>query len=408
MEIVSSCISPGHWNRGTRIIHRNTFKRWQRYIRMMSIDVSECADVLAAEDITAAYIEQKVEEVYEVYGENPLRGEHVAVLYDMNGPITRTDSKELPVDDAIQTCLNTITYDSETTLFALNSGYDLQTQSYIRDERLGCPDFGLIGGHGSTYAANGTVRQTREDVSPDDIIAIEQQLYENAAEKNVKLSMQGNQSHTVGAVAVEGEQRSDAYKHPLSDPSATTDDIWEALQTTDGFDGAHENGHIAFENTSENAAALSHVLKHDYPHVGVRFSQNNGSLTMTRDPDDDPIPYKQAEGFVEDAVTDTQWQVNGNPDWTFDYVNTAADINKDAGTAALMQEAYDASDPTTYTVAMVGDNPSDIPRFPNRLFFAQEGTAAEQYCAAEDIPHVAVKHAGDYTLIMTSLLERNA
>lgn len=58
----------------------------------------------------------------------------------------------------------------------------------------------------------------------------------------------------------------------------------------------------------------------------------------------------------------------------------------------------------TRVVAMVGDKEVDMPKGKNTISFPQIGTDAQIYCEQNGIPHVPVKSAVDYSLVLATIL----
>ncbi|MDY6771285.1 MAG: hypothetical protein SV186_05025 [Candidatus Nanohaloarchaea archaeon] len=357
------------------------------------------------------YIQDKVNQARKILDERDidLDERDVLVGFDMNGPLTDRDSSELLPNDQVTAAIRTLPLDDDSVLTAMISGYDLGTLDHFRSNRLELEErMELVGELGSIYQLGDDVRQVHPSEDPDDLIELKQQLYEQAAQEDRKLLEQGNFSSVVGCTRVEGEgrpgdPRGETYQHFDAHPEATTKDLWDELRDVDGFDYDEQHDRIIYESTQETTETLSQVLRHDYTFVGVRFHETgDGRVALERDRSDADIDMDDAHGFVRRALGD-DWDHEHNPDWGTDYIKETADVSKERGANALAQDYFEGSE-DDYVILHVGDKESDVMEGENALAFPQQGMPAEEYCRENDIPHVPVKNAWDYALVVSDLI----
>lgn len=357
------------------------------------------------------YIEEKVQQAEDILEDRDIdiQDRSVLVGYDMNGPLTDRDSSRLQPNEQVATAVRTVPLERDDVLGAMISGYDIDTLQYFRDQRLELEDrMEVVGELGSVYTADGDVHQVHPGADEDDLIELKQELYEAAADEGRKLLEQGNFSTVVGCTRVEGEgrpndPRGETYLHVDADPAETTADLWETLKDVDGFRYDHEKDMITYESDHDTTKALSAALRHDHTFLGVRFEElEDGRIGLQRDRTDADIDLEDAHAFIEDSLP-AGWRTEPNPDWGVDYVSTDVSPSKERGANSLAQQYFD-SDADEYLIAHVGDKEGDVMDGDNTLFFPQEGTPAHRYCEENDIEHVPVRDAWDYSLIMADLL----
>jgi len=357
------------------------------------------------------YIEDKVQQVRDILDERDIDIQERSVLvgYDMNGPLTDRDSSRLEPNEQVTTAVRTIPLEQDDVLGAMISGYDIDTLQYFRDERLELEDrMEVVGELGSVYTHDGDVHQVHPTAEEDELIELKQRLYEAAATEDRKLLEQGNFSTVVGCTRVEGEgtpddPRGETYLHVDADPAETTADLWETLNDADGFEYDQGTDMITYQSSHDTTKTLSEALRHDHTFLGVRFQDlGDGLIGLQRDRDDADIGLSDVHRFIEDSLPEG-WRTEPNPDWGVDYVRTGVSPSKESGANSLAQQYFE-DEKDGYLITHVGDKEGDVMDGKNTLFFPQNSTSAHQYCRDNDIAHVPVRDAWDYSLIMADLL----
>ncbi|MCJ7429317.1 MAG: hypothetical protein MUP66_02900 [Candidatus Nanohaloarchaeota archaeon QJJ-5] len=316
------------------------------------------------------------------------------ISYDMNGPLTRTDTSELIPHEGVKDAFDRLPYEDADIEIVINSGYDIETLRHFRDDVLEQDDIHLIGEMGSVYDHDGDLEQVFPDEPEQDMIDLKRRLYQEAAAQKRKLHEQGNYSSTVGCTRIEAEgsptdPRGEVYKHHAFDPAVETEDIYTALPD-DRF--TYDGDHITFDPTDDTAIkALSDTLRYEYTFTGVRFHETEEGIGFYRDTEDAPITRDQAHGFMEQVLDETDWQYQHNPDWGTDYMKDL-ELSKQHGATQLATALFDA-DPQ---IIHVGDKPGDVMNG-DASFYAIEGSEAQQYCERYDISHTVVSDGVEFT-----------
>ncbi|MFB6143713.1 MAG: hypothetical protein ABEJ98_00235 [Candidatus Nanohaloarchaea archaeon] len=320
--------------------------------------------------------------------------------YDMNGPLTRTDDSDLPVHGSVAETFDELDV-GENNFAALVSGHPIQNLEYFRDHQLEQEELGMVGELGSVMV-NGGVEMVHPDIEPRELYEIHRDLYEKAAEENVKLLPQNNISNVASCIRVEGEgspgdERSGLYKREEV-VEQSIDEIAEALEPYDRFD--YDGERILFNNSTTNAAVLTDVLREEFEYPGVRFEEaEDGRIAFYRDRSDrSDYSLEDAHEFVVEEVPD-EYDHFVNDDWGVDIV-TSEDVSKEEGARALA-EAYFGED--DYVITHVGDKESDIMTSYDTFMLPQEGTEAHDYCLENRIPHVAVEDGAEYAEVLAEL-----
>jgi len=359
---------------------------------------------------SASYIDDKVEEIEEYLEEDiDLDERDILIFYDINGPSAAKDSSELEPHDGVPEAVGQLAQRDDVEV-AINSGYDLNTQEYFRDQQLDVDDLHLVGELGSVYQINGDVYQVNDDPK-EDLLSLKQQLYREAAEQGIKLLEQPNQSNVVSCTRVEGEgtpedPRGEAYKHFAVDEYLETEQLWEELQDVEGVDYRPDDDVIHFDDDIETVEQISDVIRYEHPFAGVRFfTTDDGRLGLYRDRKDNGMNLEDAHAFMDEVLEETAWDPSHNPDFGTDYIKTAADPSKEKGANALAQHLFDTDDPNDYVILHVGDKPDDVMEGDNAVFFAQSGMPATDYCEDNGIDYIEVENAVDYSHILDNLLE---
>lgn len=330
--------------------------------------------------------------------------EEVEILegYDMNGPLTRTDDSDLPVHDSVAETFEELDV-GENNFASLVSGHPIQNLRYFRDKQLEQEELGMVGELGSVIV-NGDVEMVKPEQEPRELYQVHQDLYDSAAEQNVKLLPQNNISNVVSCVRVEGEgspedERSGLYRREEV-AEQSTEEIAEALEPyEDRFEYDEENERILFRNSTTNAAVLTDVLREEFEYPGVRFEEaEDGRVAFYRDQEDrEDYTLEDAHDFIVEQVPD-EYEHFVNDDWGVDIVTS--EVSKEDGARALAEEYFEDGE---YVITHVGDKESDIMTSYDTFMLPQEGTEAHEYCRENKIPHIAVEDGGEYAEVLAEL-----
>lgn len=328
--------------------------------------------------------------------------EEVEVLegYDMNGPLTRTDDSDLPVHNSVAETFEELDV-GENNFAALVSGHPIENLRYFRDNQLEQPELGMVGELGSVIV-NGGTEMVHPEENPLELHSIYRNLYQKAAEQEVKLLPQNNVSNVVGCVRVEGEgvpedERSGLYRRE-DVKNQTTEDIAEALESYDGFN--YDGEKITFEDNIRNAVILTDTLTEEFDYPGLRFEQNgDGELAFYRDKNDrEDYDIDDAHEFIAEELPES-CEYLANDDWGVDFV-ISDEASKENGARALADKYFGDDD---YIITHVGDKHSDIMTSHDTFILPQEGTEAHQYAKENKIPHIPVEDGAEYAQIMAEI-----
>jgi hypothetical protein len=328
--------------------------------------------------------------------------EEVEVLegYDMNGPLTRTDDSDLPVHDSVAETFEELDV-GENNFAALVSGHPIENLRYFRDKQLQQPELGMVGELGSVIV-NGGTEMVHPEEDPLELHSIYRNLYQKAAEQEVKLLPQNNVSNVVGCVRVEGEgvpgdERSGLYRRE-DVKNQSTEDIAQALEPHRGFNYNGEK--ITFEDNLRNAVVLTDTLREEFDYPGLRFEQNgDGEIAFYRDEQDrEDYTLEDAHEFIAEEVPE-DYEYLVNDDWGVDFL-TSDEASKENGARALADKYFGDDN---YVITHVGDKESDIMTSYDTFILPQEGTEAHQYAKENKIPHIPVEDGAEYAKIMAEL-----
>jgi len=328
--------------------------------------------------------------------------QELLIGYDMNGPITATDSTRIRFHDGTEDALQRVDGAYDT---AIISGHPIATLEMMLDQ-AGCEEFYTVGELGAAYDAGDGIRDTTPISN-----AARQQLYhdvfEQAAREKRKLLVQPNRSGSVASIKYEAEgtpdePRAEIYDRDDVDTDLTTPAIWEEVRDIDST--AYDDGLVTFDNTPETAGAIADRLTDQFPYPGIRFHHLGDRIGFERDRYDDPdATVEEGWAFIERA-TNGGWEPDHNDDWGSDLIHTSTDPTKEAGARALLHDGL-GEDPDGYVIIHIGDKPSDVMTRSNTVFVAQEDSPAEQYCREHGIEHLTAADAAEYTAAIEDVVE---
>ena len=100
-----------------------------------------------------------------------------------------------------------------------------------------------------------------------------------------------------------------------------------------------------------------------------------------------------------------KWELDPNPDYCIDFIYKGDGFKTSKeNTAHLLARKLFGEE---YIITNVGDKKGDVLKSKNTIFFPLVGTQAEKYCEENEIPHVSVVNAVDYSLILAELINEN-
>jgi hypothetical protein len=300
---------------------------------------------------------------------------NLMVGMDVNGPIvTCGDADLIPHPGAPQAVARLVGQPGVRAAFM--TGWDLETMRYFRDQRLGVP-VGIVCESGLTFEQQGQVIHLYPyDVQENlDFLC---QLFDLAAEDELKLGFQGNASSGQGSVHVEADRNGNVLSHPLvAGRRPTPTQLLDAITPESG--ARLEGGRIVFENRPSNLHGLLHALLRLHPLLGLRVRRQAGEISLEIDPEDRPgFDLDRLREFADRVRARTGREVNVFEDFGIDCLSPkvkAGNYSKEAGIRAYGRQAFGSDE---FLVALIGDKASDLPRGRDRvLMFALQGSEAE-------------------------------
>ena len=359
--------------------------------------------------LTDWYVERQVRKAQDVAKDLGLDfSKPVLAGYDMNGPMTATfDASLMPYMTAVRGILAVSRHDCPSVQKAIISGWDLRTLRYFRDQRMGIPDMHLVGEMGAVYEFGGKLYEPAP-VPKQVAYDMKKSVITGAAERGLKIAVQGNLSSRVADFYIEadGADRGNLRNHFLVvDAPVETSDIYHALRDKTEF--SYDGSVLEFEPTDSAIREIDDVLCGVHTLQSVRLKSRGNKIALWRDSKDDASKISDIESMEKffKEVMPQGWKIDPNKDYCCDLIYVGDDVTLDKEHAAnlLAQRAFAKGDKGDYVITNIGDKKGDAVNGENAMFFPQIGSPAEQYCADKGIPHVPVIHAGDYSLILAEL-----
>ena len=348
--------------------------------------------------LTGDYMEDKAEEVIRIAEEKELNIQKpILVGYDMNGPLTATFDASLQPLITVQKGI--LALHGNEVYKVIMSGWDIITLRNFRDERIGISEMGLIGELGAVYEHQGQIFKMFS-VGKEKHYRMKLRVYQEAAKEGLKIAIQGNISDRVACIYFEAdsEKRGNVRHHFLvRDTDIKTQDIYEALRRKEefGFDGKK----IKFKPTVQTIEEMDFVLSQVYPLNSVRLASEGEEIALWRDNTDrEDFTFENMLDFAEKVIP-KEWKIDPNNGWCIDiiYRGDETKLNKEYTANKFGERVFGTDD---FIITNIGDKKSDLLLGGNTLFFPQYGTEAQRYCEQNDILHIPVLHAGDYSLII--------
>lgn len=140
------------------------------------------------------------------------------------------------------------------------------------------------------------------------------------------------------------------------------------------------------------------------PLNSVRLSQEGKLISMYRDDKDDRTFTLEHMKKFADGVVPKDWEIDTNPDFCVDLIYKGDGISTSKESTAHILARRKFGD--KYAITNVGDKKGDVLKGENTLSFSLLGTQSDEHCRQEDIPHISVINATDYSLVMAEILNK--
>lgn len=364
--------------------------------------------VIRETDLTEEYLEKKVSETLTLMKAKGLIGEdkqtqrNVFVGYDMNGPLTATWDASLYPYPRVQKGLLALHGDNVSK--AILSGWDLASLRNFRDHQLGIKEMGLVGELGAVYEHEGKIAHMHP-IDEEKHYAMKLRVFQAAADAGLKIAVQGNVSNRVQGIYFEadGRLRGNLRNHFLVEGTdIATQDIYEAIRDKQFFE--YDGKKIRFTPNAASVKELDYVLSQVHTLNSVRMKTEGKKIALWRDEEDRKnFSIDQMIKFAEKTIPGG-WAFESNHDFCIDisYVADNAKLSKEATANELAKKVFGEG----YIMTNIGDKKGDVLVGANSVFFPQIGTSAEEYCNKQNIPHVSVVSALDYSLVLASIFNK--
>lgn len=376
---------------------------------LMKMPTEHIARVAEECGFTPFYIDKKVKEVQEVADKKALdiSSSNILAGYDVQGPAVRLVDASFYPWIHVRNSLSSI-YENPSVGLSIVSGWDLTSLRNFRDIKLGRvgKSMDIIGELGAVFEYEGQVHE----INPPPKIKkyeMEQKLFEEVAEAGLKIAIQGNYSERVSDFYFEGDEpgRGDIKSHFLvKGKSVKTEDVHQSIMASpfDASGFSYDGRKIVFEPTLENVKIADYVLRHVHPLQSMRFSKERNKISMMRDDKDrHDFELKDMEIFAKEVIP-REWEVDPNTDFCVDVIYKGDGIvsNKENAAHILAKKKF-GNEKTIIT--NIGDKKGDVFTGNDTIFFPQMGTQSEEYCIKNNILHVPVISAIDYSLIIAEI-----
>ena len=324
------------------------------------------------------------------------------ICYDVNGLLTNTHDAALHPLPGVREALHILK--KENVKKVLVSGWDIASLVAFRDRRLELSNLSIVGEHGAVWEQGGRIHEINP-IAQQQVLAMKEAVFRGAAQEQLKVAIQGNVSSRVTGLffEAEGQNRGNLAKHILVEGSEVSiHAIFDELKKEKGF--RFVDGKILFSPNQSTIQEFDRVLRTVFPLRSVRLALEKDDIAFWIDTEDRAdYTIKDMKIFLKKVLSDS-WNVMIHDDFGADIMFQAEPEKKitKESTSYLLSEKIFGGQP--HIVTNVGDRPSDVFVGDRSIFFAQKDTEAEIYCRKNNIPHVIVKHGGDYSLILAALL----
>lgn len=357
--------------------------------------------------ITEYFIEKRLSQVLDLAGKKGIDlSWPVLIGYDVQGPQVRLiDANFTPLIHLHEAMM--FIYPSPKSCKALISGWDLETLRSFRQRRLGMSEHQLmlIGENGAVFEKGGIIHPINS-ISENIHFTLKQQIFIEAAKLGLKIAIQGNVSNRAVCVYFEGDEpsRGDTRNHFLvKDTDLQTQDLYELIREKLNF--SFDGKKIKFEPSLKNIKEIDFVLGRVRPLNSVRLSWEDLRICLRRDnADNHNFTLEDMKSFSQ-RVAPEDWEVDPNPDFCVDfrYKGDLFSPSKESTANLLAQNTFGVN---KYVLTNIGDKKGDVFIGENAIFFAMDGSPAEEYCRKQGIDCVVVQSGIDYSVIMGEMLNQ--
>lgn len=361
---------------------------------------------------TPFYIDKKVREVNGVANEKgfDINSSNFLIGYDVQGPAVRLVDASFYPWIHVRNALSSI-YEDPSVALSIVSGWDLTSLRNFRDTKLGRvgKNMSIIGELGAIFESNGEFFEINPPPE-NKRYEMEQKLFTEAAEASLKLAVQGNYSKRVSDFYFEGDEpgRGDVKSHFLvKGKNIKTEDVYQSIKASpfDTKDFLYDGKKITFEPTMENTKTVDYVLRHVHTFQSMRFSKEGNRISMARDDKDrHEFELKDMEVFAREVIP-KDWEVDPNPDFCVDVIYKGDGVVSNKENAAHILSKKNFGGEKTI-ITNIGDKKGDVFAKEDTIFFPQTGTQAEEHCIKNNILHVPVISAIDYSLVMAEIANK--
>jgi len=359
--------------------------------------------------ISEDHIQQKVEETLRAAESQGLdiRNAPLFVGFDMNGPLTRTDDAALRPYPHARECISQL-FSLKKVAAAIVTGWDAGTVSGSFLQELNLNQLGLIAEHGMVFISNGKLNHAAP-FRESDILKYAQAVLETAAEMKVPVAFQPNLSSGVQCVYVDGDPKDhgNLLEHALRRKFLNTGarEVWIAAKKA-GFDGNYNktSDEIRFEPSKKNLMSLYNALARTYPLLSFVVRKAGKDLFLKISRTNEPVCGEaELKRFAEELEKRLERRCEVNKDWCVDVWAKGERferVNKESTTRLFAEKQLKTKN---FVMTNVGDRPGDVFSGSNSLFFAMQGTKAEEHAKSNLKNFVIVKDGRDYALILAEI-----
>lgn len=361
-----------------------------------------------------AITETDAKELHQLLEENEIDPEqdNMFVVFDKDGPLEDPSVSTAETWNNVEEVVGTLEPHPGLE-FAVVSGWDVDTLRRRRDNYLN-DSFHLSGSMGTVVDINGKKDQVH-DIGKDDIYSTFQNVYDAAADENLKIHPQGNSSNIVGSIKMEAESPERADVGAIAD-EVSASEIYSAIKNREPgaefFYTEADRPKVVFENNEENSKILTEVLTEDFVYPGLRFErEDNDKISVYRDPVDREDVHRDRIYQVLQEAAPSNFQVKPYDDWGADLIREVDEFTgKPQGVATLGEEVFGSEE---YSTVIIGDSTTDMAvplENPDSYFVAIEGSEAEhrsheyeEWTEGED--YIVVEDGVEFAGMLSSVME---
>jgi hypothetical protein len=376
-------------------------------------------------------IVEAADEVEEIIGGLDIEDDYLIKPYtDFDGPVRTRDSGSDDYHEGVEEAFDLLVDDLDILNPGIISGRGL---GFLlgQVEELGLREIDVAGEMGAAYFTHEHLEKGMPDVKDFDhsvdwgqedsfeIYDFNLTLFEHLAENDLQFMYGDNMSNVIGSACVE------AFGANLDDDRFSVEDTVYAdlydyansqsvQEHIRGYDQGKyadlfefHNDMIRFEKTRGAAETLTNVFSTN-PFIPWGFHDEGDRIAMFPEYRADPdFTQQEFEEFVGEVVddfnesSDTEFWYNTYHDHSFDYGPKGYENLKTTAAEEILNTPQEQ-----VVAANTGDKPTDILQIPNSIFFAQQGTEAQEYCEENSVPYVEVENAAESFVILHELAGR--